>query len=119
MGTTLSTLIYLNDMALIAHVGDSRIYPLRGNRFEKLTQVHTMARLSMDMGYISQEDAENHSLRHVLMDVVGQGLDEAQTRIEKVVKGDIFVLCTDGLHHMVPDHKIREILEAFPPGDGA
>ena len=115
----LSALIYLNDTALIAHVGDSRIYRLQGHHLEKLTKDHTMAQLSLEMGYISQEAAENHPLRHVLMDVVGQGLDEVQTRMEKVVKGDIFLLCTDGLHHMVPDHKIKEILEAFPPEAGA
>jgi protein phosphatase len=119
MGTTLSALIYLNDTALIAHVGDSRIYRLRENRLEKLTQDHTMAQLSVEMGYISQEDAENHPLRHVLMDAVGQGIEEVQTRMEKVVKEDVFLLCTDGLHHMVQDDKIKEILEAFTPEDGA
>ncbi|MFC1869250.1 PP2C family protein-serine/threonine phosphatase [Thermodesulfobacteriota bacterium] len=119
MGTTLSALILLNDIALIAHVGDSRIYRLRNHCLEKLTHDHTMAQLSVEMGYIKQEDAENHPQRHILMDVVGQGLDEVRTRMEKVMKGDIYLLCTDGLHHMVPDDRIKEILEAFHPEDGA
>ena len=78
-----------------------------------------MAQLSVEMGYISQEIAENHPLRHVLINVVGQGMDEIQTRTEKVIKGDIFLICTDGLHHIVPDDKIKKILEAFPPEKGA
>lgn len=115
MGTSLSALIYFHETALIAHVGDSRIYRLRENRLEKLTHDHTMAQLSVEMGYISQANAENHPQRHVLMNVVGQGMDEVQTRAERILRGDIFLLCTDGLHHMVPDDKIKEILEAFPP----
>jgi serine/threonine protein phosphatase PrpC len=119
MGTTLSALIYLNDMALIAHVGDSRIYRLRDTRLERMTQDQTMAQLSVEMGYISEEDAENHPQRHVLTSAVGQSLDNVQTRMEKVVKGDIFLLCTDGLHHMVPDDKIKKILGTFSPDEGA
>jgi len=119
MGTTLSALIYLNETAMIAHVGDSRIYRLRDKSLEKLTHDHTMAQLSVEMGFISQADAENHPQRHVLMNVVGQGMDEVQTRTEKMLRGDIFLLCTDGLHHTVPDDKIKEILEALPPEKGA
>ena len=86
MRMILSALIILNDRTLIAHVGDSRIYRLRDHCLEKLTQDHTMAQLSVEMGYIAQEDAERHPLRHVLMDVLGQGLDEAQTRMEIVIQ---------------------------------
>jgi protein phosphatase len=53
------------------------------------------------------------------MNVVGQGIEEVQTRTETMLRGDIVLLCTDGLHHMVPDDKIKEILEAFPPKKGA
>jgi protein phosphatase len=118
MGTTLSALNLLDDTALIAHVGDSRIYRLRNHCLEKRTQDHTMAQLSVEMGFIKQEDVRSHPLRHVLLDAVGQGLDEIQIRMERIVKGDTFLLCTDGLHHMVPDDKLKEILEAFRPEDG-
>lgn len=58
-------------------------------------------------------------MRHALADVVGPGLDGVQTRMEQVANGDVFLLCTDGLHHMVPDRKIQEILESFSPESGA
>ncbi len=119
MGTTLSALVLLKDTALIAHVGDSRIYRFRDHRLEKLPQDHTMAQLSVEMGYMDEEEAENHPQRHVLTDVVGQGFEEVQTRMETVSKGDVFLLCTDGLHHGVSDRKIEEILESFSSANGA
>jgi serine/threonine protein phosphatase PrpC len=52
MGTTLSVLILLNNLALIVHVGDSRIYRLRHGILQQLTEDHTMAQLSVEMGYL-------------------------------------------------------------------
>ncbi len=119
MGTTLSVLVLTKDTALIAHVGDSRIYRLRDHRLEKLTRDHTMAQLSVEMGYMDEEQAAIHPQRHFLTDVVGQGFEKVQTRIEKAAEGDVFLLCTDGLHHGVSDRKIKEILESSSPEKGA
>lgn len=118
MGTTLSALVLLGDTALIAHVGDSRIYRFRDHHLEKLTQDHTMAQLSIEMGYMDEEEAKSHPLRNVLTEVVGRGFDEVQTRTEPVAKGDVFLLCTDGLHHGVSDARIEEIKESFSPENG-
>jgi len=113
MGTTLSALVLLKETALIAHVGDSRIYRLRNHRLEMLTQDHTMARLSIEMGYLDEEEAARHPQSNILTDVIGQGFDEVQTRMEQVREGDLFLLCTDGLHHTVSESRIQEILESF------
>lgn len=112
MGTTLSALVILEDTALIAHVGDSRIYRLRGHQLERLTQDHTMARLSIEMGYMDEVEAASHPQSNILTDVIGQGFDEVQTRVEPLTQGDLFLLCTDGLHHTVSESRIQEILEA-------
>lgn len=112
MGTTLSALVLREDMALIAHVGDSRIYRLRGGRLEQFTEDHTMANLSVEMGYLSREEAKTHPQRHVLLQALGQGVDEVQTLLEKTMHGDIFLLCSDGLYHMVPDVTIQAILSS-------
>lgn len=113
MGTTLSALVLLKDTALIAHVGDSRIYRLRNHQLERLTQDHTMARLSIEMGYMDEEEAASHPQSDILTDVIGQGFEEVQTRMEPLIEGDLFLLCTDGLHHMVSESRIQEILESF------
>lgn len=118
MGTTLSVLVLVEDWALLAHVGDSRIYRLRHNCLEQLTEDHTMAQLSIEMGYIKPYEAAEHPLRHVLIQAVGEGLDEVQTRIENVKAGDIFLLCSDGLYNMVADDEIKEILCNYPAQQG-
>lgn len=114
MGTTLSVLILCDGNATIAHVGDSRIYRLRQNRLEQLTEDDTMAQLSVEMGYLSAQEAADHPLRHMLTQALGQGVDEVHTREEGVRQGDIFLLCTDGLHHMISDREIQEILHPGP-----
>ena len=114
MGTTLSVLVLKGSVALIAHVGDTRIYRLRDNFLDQLTEDHTMAQLSVEMGYLGQKEATKHPLRHMLTEAIGQGLDEIQTRTEKVKEGDIFLLCSDGLHHMVSDDEIKNLLSDSP-----
>jgi serine/threonine protein phosphatase PrpC len=110
MGTILSVLVLLNNLALIAHVGDSRIYRLRHGILEQLTEDHTMAQLSVEMGYLKLQDASKHPLRHMLTQALGEGVDEIQTRKEKVEAGDIFLLCTDGLYGYLSNDEIGKIL---------
>lgn len=118
MGSTLSVLVLLGDKALTAHVGDSRIYRLRDSFLKQLTEDHTMAQLSVEMGYLTPEEAALSPQRHVLVQAIGEGLDEIQCRVDTVKPGDLFLLCTDGLHHEVPDHEIMEILlEVSHPDD--
>jgi serine/threonine protein phosphatase PrpC len=112
MGTTLSVLVMLNNLALIAHVGDSRIYRLRNDFLEQLTEDHTMAQLSVEMGYLKVQDASSHPLRHMLTQALGEGVDEIQTRKEEVEVGDIFLLCTDGLYGYLSNDEIRKILRS-------
>jgi protein phosphatase len=118
MGTTLSVIVLLEDVALLAHVGDSRIYRFRESSLEQLTEDHTMAQLSVEMGYLRPEDVSNSPLRHFLVQSVGAGLDEVQTRIEKTKSGDVFMLCSDGLHNMVSDDEIQNIILKHPDVNG-
>jgi serine/threonine protein phosphatase PrpC len=110
MGTTLSVLVLTKNRALIAHVGDSRIYRLRQGFLEQLTEDHSMAQLFIEMGYLTPEKVANHPIRHVLSQAVGQGVENIFLKSEKVERGDTFLLCSDGLYDMVPDKEIRDIL---------
>ena len=114
MGTTLSTLVLTKNKALIAHVGDSRIYRLRQGRLQQLTEDHTMAQLFIRMGYLTPEKVAHHPIRHVMSQAVGQGIDDIFTLVEDVDRNDIFVLCSDGLFGMVSDEEIRDILLQHP-----
>ncbi len=121
MGTTLSALLFSKNRAFIVHVGDSRIYRLRGKKLERLTQDDTMAQLSVEMGLMSAKEAMTHPLRHSLIQAVGQGIDQVYTRIESVRSGDVFLLCSDGLYDMVDENVITKILltenQAYSPCD--
>ncbi len=110
LGTTLSVLALAGGRALMAHVGDSRIYRLRQGRLEQMTSDHTLVGHFVESGVMTDEEARKHPLRHVMMQAVGHGVDEVFTRVEKLRRGDIFLLCSDGLHDRVPPEEIRKIL---------
>ena len=110
MGTTLSALVLFRGYALIAHVGDSRIYRFRKGSLEQLTEDETIAQLSVEMGLLRPDEVPGHPLGHVLSQALGEGLEAVQTRIEKVEAGDVFLLCSDGLYDMVSAKRIHEIL---------
>jgi len=112
MGTTLSALVLTENKALIAHVGDSRVYRRRNNASERMTIDHTKSQALIDMGQILPEDENNPCCGHILTQALG-GYDDLTvifTRIEDLQSGDLFLLCTDGLHGLVTDHEIQGIL---------
>lgn len=112
MGTTLTSLVLMNDKALIAHVGDSRIYRSRGDHFEQLTADHTEVQALIDMGRLKPERAAIHPRRHILTQAIGidDKLEDVFTRMEDLSEADIFLLCSDGLYDMVQDKEIKKIL---------
>jgi len=116
MGTTLSVLLLYERSALITHVGDSRIYRLRGGHLEQLTHDDTMAQLSVEMGYLQADEAAGHPLCHAVMQALGQGVDELQSKKVQIKSGDVFLLCSDGLYDMVSDNDIQKFLHQSPTG---
>ena len=115
LGTTLSVLVLKGGQAVIGHVGDSRIYRLRNHHLELLTRDHTFVQDLVDTGDLTPEEARKDPMRHILMQAMGQGFESVYTRCEALKAGDIFLLCTDGLHDMVPDEMIAGILEIDVP----
>lgn len=110
MGTTLSVIILFENRALIAHVGDSRIYRLRKNVLEQLTEDHTFAKIFLQKGYITPKVASEHPIRHVLTQAMGKGIEDIFLKMETVKRGDTYLLCSDGLHDMLSDVEINKIL---------
>lgn len=110
LGTTLSVLVTLGRLAMIAHVGDSRIYRLRDEQLELLTLDHTFVQDLVDMGEMTRKQADESPMRHVLMQALGQGFDEVFSWCGMIKKGDQFLICSDGLNDMVSDQKISEVM---------
>lgn len=115
MGTTSCILVLKENKAWYAHIGDSRIY-LFSKRKKTLTQItkdHSLTQSLLDEGIIKEEDALNHPSKHIIIKVLGIK-DNVKPDICKnpiiPSNGDIFLLCTDGLHGEISDKEIESIL---------
>ena len=111
MGTTLSVLWRGGNYVYIAHVGDSRIYRLREGVMERITQDHSLVEELVRAGIITPEQARTHPRRNVITRALGtQGENEPDLLVADIRKGDVFLLCSDGLTSMVEDSAIEETL---------
>lgn len=113
MGTTLSALFLRGGAVALLHVGDSRIYRLRGNAFEQLTIDHTVIQELLDQGAITEGDVATHPQRSVLTQVLmGDGRNQIALAIYDVKIDDRFLLCSDGLTGALSDKEIKAILKS-------
>jgi protein phosphatase len=120
MGTTLSTLILLQDRFYTVQVGDSRVYLLRDGQLAQLTMDHTWVEEAIREGILTPAEGENHPNKHVLTRAVGAEADvHPDIATDALMAGDIFVLCSDGLINHVDDDSIRQIVLDFEPADAA
>ncbi|MDR7188108.1 protein phosphatase [Microbacterium sp. BE35] len=119
MGTTVSALIMVDDYAVIAHIGDSRIYLFRDGALTQITTDHTFVQRLVDSGRITPEEARYHPRRSVLMRVLGD-MDtdpELDTFIMPTQPGDRWLLCSDGLSGVVDDpHTSKALGLGLAPG---
>lgn len=119
MGTTVSALIMVDDYAVIAHIGDSRVYLLRDGALTQITTDHTFVQRLVDSGRITPEEARYHPRRSVLMRVLGDMSPdpEVDTFIMPTQPGDRWLLCSDGLCGVVDDaHTAKALAQGFAPG---
>ena len=115
MATTLSALLITNGFAFAAHVGDSRVYRIRDNQALQLTEDHTLINYKLKHRLITQEEALRAAGKNVITRAVGHK-DHVQVDTVDLdaEAGDIFVMCTDGLHGYLKDPS--EVVELV--GDG-
>ena len=118
MGTTVVGVLVDDSTAAVAHVGDSRVYRLRKEHLDLLTQDHTWVNEQVVAGYLSEEQARAHPLKNVVTRALGGEADVLVDVKEFGIEvGDIFLLCSDGLTTMLSDNEIEEHLKAGGPPD--
>jgi len=114
MGTTIVSALLFDNMISIAHVGDSRLYRLRGAKFEQVTMDHSLLQELVDRGFYSPEEAQRAANKNYVTRALGV---EANVEVElqevPVQKGDHYVLCSDGLNDMVEDSDIHLTVNTF------
>lgn len=111
MGTTLSVIWMSEHFVYLGHVGDSRVYRFREGKLEQMTDDHSLVGELVRAGYLTPEQAENHPNKNVILRAVGteEGID-IDLAVEERKPGDLWLICSDGLHGMVKDDKMEAIL---------
>jgi len=119
MGTTVSVLVLLPQGALVAHVGDSRVYRLRGNRLDQLTFDHSLVWELRAAGHVASEDYPSYIPKNIITRSLGPN-PQVHVDLEgyfPVRPGDTYLLCSDGLSGQVKDDEIGKVVIALPPKD--
>lgn len=115
MGTTLELYLIYNNKAYIGHIGDSRIYRLRKGVMRRLTKDHSYVQQLIEDGKITREEANTHPKKNMLTKALGcTPYVEPDIRARNIEKGDIFMMCSDGLTNMVTEEQICEIIKENP-----
>jgi serine/threonine protein phosphatase PrpC len=116
MGTTLVALLVRGDRYLILWVGDSRAYLLRDGELAQLSRDHTQVQEMVDRGLMEPDQLVGHPMSHILSRAVGvREAFEIDRVAGEVRPGDVFLLCSDGLHGYVEKDVIRRLLGRGSP----
>ena len=119
LGTTVIALLRSGGTAAMVHIGDSRAYLLRDGEMHQVTHDHTFVQHLLDTGQLTEDEAENHPQRSVLLRVLGDaaGPPELDESVRELHDGDRWLLCSDGLSSFVSSETIADVLrETTDPG---
>ncbi len=114
MGTTLVMALWYDNRMAVGHIGDSRLYRLRGEALEQVTRDHSLLQEQIDSGMISKADARFSQNKNLVTRAVGIEPEvEAEINTYAVQPGDIYLLCSDGLSDMLTDADIQLTLTSL------
>jgi protein phosphatase len=114
MGTTVVAALFYDNRISIAHVGDSRLYRQRGSQIAQVTMDHSLLQELVDRGFYSPEEAQRAANKNYVTRALGvEPQVEVEVQEHPVDKGDVFILCSDGLSDMVEDEDIRLTISTF------
>ena len=116
MGTTVVVVKLEEDNAMIAHVGDSRMYLIRKNKITQITKDHTVVEEYIRLGLLTLQEALYHPNRHMLSRALGVSYDiDVDVADIQIAEGDIIILCTDGLTNMLSEKEILSAITELMP----
>jgi serine/threonine protein phosphatase PrpC len=113
MGTTLTAVLFSGSKIGMVHIGDSRAYLLRQGEFSQITKDDTYVQMLVDEGRISPEEASSHPQRSLLTRALdGRDIDPEYS-VRQVLKGDRYLICSDGLSGVVSSETIGESMKQY------
>jgi protein phosphatase len=108
MGTTLVVCLFFDNFLTVAHIGDSRLYRLRGEAMEQVTRDHSLLQEQLDSGLITPEEAKLSQNKNLVTRALGiDPTVEPEVHVYETEPEDVYILCSDGLSDMVEDEEIR------------
>jgi PPM family protein phosphatase len=114
MGTTLVVACWHRDKVTVGHLGDSRMYRVRGANIEALTRDHSWVQEQIDKGLMTYEESRASKKKNLVTRACGIDPNVVpEVHTHGVEQGDIYVLCSDGLYDMVPDDEIHLTLTSL------
>ncbi len=116
MGTTLAGFIIEGNLLAVINIGDSRLYRIRDDHIEQITQDHTVAGAMERMGLLTKQEALCDPQKHILTSALGiEPLKNIKVDLFPAEIGtkDLFLLCSDGLYDMLDDEEIVEAINSF------
>jgi PPM family protein phosphatase len=120
MGTTAVVLTFRQNEYWCAHIGDSRLYRLRGARLEQMTEDHTWVARAMKLGDLTPDQARTHPWRHILSKCLGrEDLRQVEAQSLDIQPSDRLLLCSDGLTEELSDSLIANYLKTIRACDKA
>jgi protein phosphatase len=120
MGTTLTALLWSGSQLGLLHIGDSRAYLVRDGEVFQITQDHTVVQSLLDEGKITAEEVASHPQRLLLLRALtGDHASRPDLQLRQARPGDRYLLCSDGLHVVVPADAITRVLLTVADPDQA
>jgi serine/threonine protein phosphatase PrpC len=114
MGTTVVVLQFYNNTLTLAHIGDSRCYRFRRDKLEQITKDHSLLQELIDRGFYTSDEAKKAMNKNLITRALGIDQEEtADIQEDTVIKGDIYLLCSDGLTDLVEDEDIYLTIKRF------
>jgi len=114
MGTTLVVCLFYDNRMTVGHLGDSRLYMLRGSKFSQVTRDHSLLQEQIDSGIITAEQAKHAQHKNLVTKALGiDPAVEPEIRDYSTKPGDVYLLCSDGLCDMVDDEDVGMTLQAL------
>jgi serine/threonine-protein kinase len=118
MSTTMLVTVFRDDMATVAHVGDSRAYLIRAGKIKRLTTDHSYTTLQVKLGLLLERNAMTSEHRSTLTRSVGsEPICHYDITTEALEQGDLILHCSDGLYGSVLDDEILDIIVKHHPGE--